>query len=1312
MPASIIVAGLVEAGVFAASSLGAMAATAAIRFATSVVVSKAFGNKSSSAQDAGVRQQLPPAANYSVPIVYGDAYLGGTFVDAVLSTDQKVMFYVLAISSISNNGQFSFDTTDFWYGDRQVNFQSSSSPNVESLVDGNGNIDDAVAANNRFQIYLYTSDNSGNITRVNSLSYPWDVMGPSEPAGIDPALQWPSTGRRMNGLAFAIVRMTYNRDAGLTGLQPLIFKCSQYLNGTGAAKPGDVWYDYMTDTRYGAGMTGLVDSVSAATLNTYSDTLISYTNSSGGTSSQARYRINGVVDTARPILENVEQIIEACDSWMTYNAASGQWSIVVNKAETSSFSFNDTNLIGDIRVSTTDINQQINQIEIDFASKEARDQPDIVFAELPAGSLYANEPRNKETYRLEMTNDSVQVKYLANRRLLQSREDLLVSITAAYPAIQVDAGDVVDITNSDYGWTNKLFRVMKVNEATTPDGNLGAALELTEYSATVYADPTAGSISQYTQAPASGIPSSQYISAPGTPVLYNVAPYAPAPCADPPVFSFYSDAPATGRVSLMSLYYTTVASPTNSDWSLIKTSRTLDGSPFNPNVSVVFTNITLPSGTYYFRAIASNESASSVSGTSSAYVWDTSIRTVTLSSTAVQFITSSVGVVSPSTITFTATSTFTSPTWQWRVDGVLQASTTNTFVLSAFSPSTAKTISVTASQSGCSATNSMVISSIRDGLNGPTGPTGATGPTGSGSGPTGPTGATGASSTVPGPTGPTGASVTGPTGPASTVPGPTGPTGVQGNIGPTGATGASSTVPGPTGPTGIQGVTGPTGAQGNVGATGPTGAQGLQGATGPTGIAGPTGPTGAQGIQGNTGPTGAQGNTGPTGAASTVPGPTGPTGAASSIAGPTGPTGAASTVPGPTGPTGVQGSTGPTGATGASSTVPGPTGPTGAQGDVGPTGAAGSVGPTGPTGATGPSVTGPTGAASTVPGPTGPTGAQGNIGATGPQGDTGPTGPQGAASTVPGPTGPTGAGGPTGPASTVPGPTGPTGAASSVVGPTGPTGAASTVPGPTGPTGASGLSVTGPTGPQGSVGPTGPQGIQGNVGPTGPTGAQGPTGPQGIQGVTGPTGAASAVPGPTGPQGAVGATGPTGPLLTYLPNGTGKIYGFLGTGSDPALDFYIGPENDQSSGNMVLYTYLSSASPTFAGVYIPQRGTTSTWSTYSSDARLKNVIGALPVADAIEAMKTIGKPIIWKWKNEPSEEAWGYTAQQVGAGIPSALLDAPTFRGQQQMIPGTNDPIKTFDASKLQMVQAAAFIDLIEKVEQLERKVAALESKG
>ena len=69
-------------------------------------------------------------------------------------------------------------------------------------------------------------------------------------ADIDAALRWPATNRQMNGLAFAIVKLIYNRDAGTTSLSPITFKCSHYLNGAGVAKPGDVLYDYLTNTVY------------------------------------------------------------------------------------------------------------------------------------------------------------------------------------------------------------------------------------------------------------------------------------------------------------------------------------------------------------------------------------------------------------------------------------------------------------------------------------------------------------------------------------------------------------------------------------------------------------------------------------------------------------------------------------------------------------------------------------------------------------------------------------------------------------------------------------------------------------------------------------------------------------------------------------------------------------------------------------------------------------------------------------------------------------------------------------------------------
>ena len=117
---SLITAGAV-AGTTVLTSAG-MAAAFAINFAVSQIVTRVFADNPEAQQDMGVREQVPPSAVNAIPIVYGDAYMGGTFVDAVLTEDQKTMYYVLAVSCISDNGQFSFDTSLMYYGDRKIVF--------------------------------------------------------------------------------------------------------------------------------------------------------------------------------------------------------------------------------------------------------------------------------------------------------------------------------------------------------------------------------------------------------------------------------------------------------------------------------------------------------------------------------------------------------------------------------------------------------------------------------------------------------------------------------------------------------------------------------------------------------------------------------------------------------------------------------------------------------------------------------------------------------------------------------------------------------------------------------------------------------------------------------------------------------------------------------------------------------------------------------------------------------------------------------------------------------------------------------------
>jgi len=611
----------------ALGSVGMAAASFAVTFVISSLVSRAFAPGDPSANvgtDSGVRQQNPPAPTNNIPIIYGDAYLGGTFVDAVLSTDQKTMYYVLVISSIAEStSTFTFDTTKFYYSDRTITFDGTDQTKVVSLTDGAGNVDTKVSGN--LFINLYTSDYAGTITGFNTSVAPSTLMGGAD---IDVAQRWPSTNRQMNGLAFAIVKLNYSRDAETTQMQAITFKVGQYLNGASAAYPGAVWLDYMKSTVYGAGMAvGLVDSASAAALDTYAQETITFTDSSGFAATQARYKVNGVIDTGQNVLANIDRIMLSCDSWNQYNEANGKWAIVINKATASTFAFDDNNVIGEIKTSLLDLSNSINQVEAQFPSKLNRDQRDVVYIETPSGLLYANEPINKYSCNFDLVNDSVQATYLANRMLEQAREDLIVTINAAYPAIQVDAGDVVTLTNAAYGWNAKLFRVMKVSEISLPDGNLGASLDLNEYNAQVYDN---AAITQYSPAANTNLASPSYFSTIAAPTVS-----ASRPANDIPSFDIAVVTPSIGRTTSLQLYYATTPTPTASQWTLFDTYTSPASTSLTAGSTFNFLNEMLPAATYYFGAVALNDiGQSQISGASSALVWAPTGTTGTQTATA------------------------------------------------------------------------------------------------------------------------------------------------------------------------------------------------------------------------------------------------------------------------------------------------------------------------------------------------------------------------------------------------------------------------------------------------------------------------------------------------------------------------------------------------------------------------------------------------------------------------------------------------------------------------------------------------------
>lgn len=593
-----------------------------LTFGISLLTSRMFapqtpGYDMSGGAVGNARIQAQPNTTTPIPVVYGSAFLGGKFIDAALTADGQRMFYVLAISGISENGDITFDKTRMYYGDRLITFYGPDPAAVASLTDNAGNVDTKILG--KLKINLFTADSNGVITNhtIPGLM-PWGasdgVMGPD--SGLPENLRWNPTNRKMYNTAFAIVLLVYNSDAGTTQLSPITFKLSHFLNDSGYSFPGYVWYDYMTNPIYGAAVDPqYVDSESADALNAYSIEPITFTDYNGVVRTQERYKINGVLNTGTNVLQNVDQILTACDSWMQYNAVTGKWAVVINKATEPTMAFDDDNIIGNIVLGSVDINQTPNQIEAKFPDATNRDQYNYVNITVPSSLLAPNEPINKTSVTYDLVNDSVQALYLANRFLEQNREDLLVTIQTNYQGIQVNAGDVVTVTNAAYGWDQKKFRAISVSESVADDRTLGATIQLIEYNAQVYDN---ADITQYTPAGNSDIPSSGYFSPLSPPSIVDSYPYAATP-----TFDINVAMPLQGRVTNIILYYTTSSTPSATSWQVLDTQMLSDSSVYASGSTITFTDFNLAPASYYFAYKVGNDvSQSELSPASSLFAWN------------------------------------------------------------------------------------------------------------------------------------------------------------------------------------------------------------------------------------------------------------------------------------------------------------------------------------------------------------------------------------------------------------------------------------------------------------------------------------------------------------------------------------------------------------------------------------------------------------------------------------------------------------------------------------------------------------------
>ena len=588
---AVIVPILVKAGM---SAFMAEIVAFGITMVASTIVSKIFApsapdmsNLNAQQPNPGNRQQLPPAGDNKIPVIYGSAYVGGIITDLSISSDNQDIYWVFALSEVTNTESGGTpDTITFgnvYWGGKRCVFGSNGA--VTSLLDESTGESQDVSG--YMDIYLY---NNGSYSGTNTTLTAIQVMSAS-----NLVYKWDGT-KYMTNCAFAIVHLKYNQDRNLTGLNQTRF---QLTNSRKA--PGDCFLDYLTSTRYGAAIPlANIDTASLTALNTYSNASFTYTLYSGGTATQPRFQFDGALNTNQKIMQNIQAMADCCDCLVKYNEITGLWGVIVQTPTYSvAMDINNTNLIGAISVSPIDLNNSFNIIEVKFPDGSAKDSFNSATFDLATVNpslLFANEPVNKQSVNLYLTNNSVTAQYLANRMLEAAREDLQIQCEINYIGLELEAGDIVTVTNANYGWSAKLFRVMKVIEKFTDDGKVTASLNLMEYNPTVYDDVN---VTQFTPSPNTGI---------GSPITFGTipAPVVPLntrfPNAVIPVFNVQITSSSAGITQYAELWYSAYSNPTQSQYIFAGTSAVYpNGNPYGLNELMPDIQLfNIPAGDWYF----------------------------------------------------------------------------------------------------------------------------------------------------------------------------------------------------------------------------------------------------------------------------------------------------------------------------------------------------------------------------------------------------------------------------------------------------------------------------------------------------------------------------------------------------------------------------------------------------------------------------------------------------------------------------------------------------------------------------------------
>jgi hypothetical protein len=455
--------------------------------------------ESQAAQIRGIKANVR-STQAPIPVVYGVTRVGLRMVDIrVISAADGVT--PLANPALLFTGADDNDVLAL------VGALAQGSENGTGIqaVDNIRVFDDGVDAIQSPGLFSAAPSNTGVISRYDSkLKYVLEDGDDSQTAQtlVKNSLGW-GTDMKGVGIAYGAFFMKFDQDvwsgipeitAEVTGNRVYDPRSDAYI-GFSAVKtsvssdnPALCILDYLTSKRYGGGVPyaardggggdDFIHEQSFVDAANYCDALVS-----APPTTEKRFRMNAAVDTRRTVGRNLAQMMTACRGELVWQG--GTYRLVINQVTTAeSFELTEDNIVGSldwVRKGATP-----NLIEAVFADAQDGDfNPNTVVWPLSGDTTLFdedNEVENRAEVGLPFTTGYYQALRTIMVRLRESRNDVLVSLTATQEAYKLQVGEVVKITHEGPGWDRVDFRVRQI--ALTPDGLVRISLQ--QYTAAAY----------------------------------------------------------------------------------------------------------------------------------------------------------------------------------------------------------------------------------------------------------------------------------------------------------------------------------------------------------------------------------------------------------------------------------------------------------------------------------------------------------------------------------------------------------------------------------------------------------------------------------------------------------------------------------------------------------------------------------------------------------------------------------------------------------------------------------------------------------